>query len=210
MHKKAFDEIYRRFMDEKIEKEKKLEKQRNLELLQKEREIKELEQARTVKGSKGKVNKYVERVQKDIRQRQFRVEKLRQEKRLNEEKELSQMFRPKTNVSKEDKYCSGMGKQEKSGNHGDFVTFEQNDGFDEHEYHIPGIQKKDKFNDYEDNTNKLKKRQLELEMLSNELLNNQYTQSTNASTYNNVSRPRPHPKEHNVHSTGKFLLSKYK
>lgn len=97
--KEAFDKIYRRFMDEKQTKEQKVEEQRRIALLEKEQELYKIEQVRKgKKGTKRDVDSYVEKVQRDIKERQYKAEKRKQQLALDEQKELSKLFKPKTNI----------------------------------------------------------------------------------------------------------------
>lgn len=74
MQKEAFDKIYKRLMDHKLEVERKIQDQRRMQALQKEKELKEIEEARRKTFSKGSED-YIERFQRDIMERKYKAEK---------------------------------------------------------------------------------------------------------------------------------------
>ena len=71
----AFDLIYRQFMDKKQRLELKLSEQRKIKEIQKDKEMTEFELFRKRTGTQFQVNQYVDRVQKDIRERNYKAEK---------------------------------------------------------------------------------------------------------------------------------------
>lgn len=62
-------------MDKKQKSELKIAEQRKVKEMQRDRELTEMELSRQRTGTQQQVNQYVERVQKDIRERNFKIEK---------------------------------------------------------------------------------------------------------------------------------------
>lgn len=95
---KAFDSVYKRFMIEKQQTESKLQRKRIDLKLKEEEEVSKLGCSQNTYGSKKRVNEYIQKVQKEIWRRKTKIQKLKEQKAIQEEKKLQTMFKPKTNV----------------------------------------------------------------------------------------------------------------
>jgi len=140
MHKKVFDTIYKRFMTEKQRTESKLNKQRFEAEVKKEQEYLEMEYALKKQGSMKQVNEYVERVQKDINSRKVKVERLRQQKQIKEDKQIMGLFKPKTNMKQTSNVVSyDYQPQDQSNqyqNDDEYINFEQSTRFEKDNYNF--------------------------------------------------------------------------
>ena len=135
MKKQAFDKIYRRFMDEKFAQERKLDEQRRVQKMQEEARIQEIEKSRKKLGSRERVDSFICKVQSDIKNRMCKAERKRQKKCIEEENQLKSMFKPKTNITKEElleikKSLEIKQTADTRSKAGNFVTFDENAGFD--------------------------------------------------------------------------------
>lgn len=83
----------------------------------------------------------------------------------------------------------------------DFVTFEQNIYFEHSNYDLTRNANSDNMFEVEDDFNRLRKKQQELEKISNELLNNQLTQSTDTEK---IGKPSMKRIEKQTFSTGMY------
>lgn len=162
MHKEAFDKIYRRFMDGKLTKDRKIEEKRRQAEIEKEHEFQELEQSRKKVGTKKEVENYMKRMQRDIQERQLKAEQKRQQKCIDEERKLKTMFKPKTNVNKSELTYENRRtidqNQDIRFNEEDFVTFEQNINFNEIEFDFTNLGKVRKVYELEENIKRLQQK----------------------------------------------------
>ena len=134
IEKEAFDKIYRRFMTDKRSQEMKLEEKRRAKKMREEEEIQKLHKSLKRVGSKSRINNYINKVQEDIKNRNFKAERIREKRAIDEQRQLSQMFKPKTNVSRQDMpevYRSSEIRREIRKNEEDIITFEQSKEFNQ-------------------------------------------------------------------------------
>ena len=137
MHREAFDKIYKRFMNEKIKHESKINQIRKEKMIQEEIQINKMQKSQRRTGSKHQIDVYIQKVQDDIANRKRRVEEKRRQKSINEEKELKAMFIPKTNHKR---LSHNLNIQHRSTHtnlrydQNDYVTFEQSEPFNKDDF----------------------------------------------------------------------------
>jgi hypothetical protein len=132
---KAFDSVYKRFMMEKQQTESKLQRKRLDLKMKEENEVSKLGCTQNIYGSKKRVNEYIQKVEKEIWRRKLKIQKLKEQKSIQEEKQLQTMFKPKTNNIKHLTHLLPMRKSKIRVPHQeDDFTFEQNSKFEKEMY----------------------------------------------------------------------------
>jgi hypothetical protein len=181
MKKEAFDNIYKRFMTQKLKTDHYRDEQRRQKEIAEENELIEYEKSRKRVGSITRVNKYIHKVEKDLRDRMCKAESLRQKKCIDEENKLKAMFKPKTNISKGElvqirkslEYKTNDTRQKKN----NFISFEKNEGFNNNDYELSKSKELNNLLDLEANFAILQRKKELLERATNDVKNPEKTRS---------------------------------
>lgn len=140
MKKEAFDKIYHKFMNEKAKIDRKREDIRKQQEIAKEKELIELEKSRKRVGSKTRVDGFIQKVQKDLRNRMCKAETLRQKKCIDEETKLKEMFKPKTNITKEElvqiRKTLEFKTKDNRASKSNLISYDNDNEFDNGEYEL--------------------------------------------------------------------------
>jgi hypothetical protein len=190
MKKDAFDNIYKRFMIQKLKTDCYRDEQRRQKEIAEENELKEYEKSRKMIGSITRVNKYIHKVEKDLRSRMCKAETLRQKKCIEEENKLKSMFKPKTNISKGElvqirkslEHKTKDTRQKKA----NFISFENNKGFNNNDYELSKSKEFNNLLDLEANFASLQRKKELLERATNDVKNPEQTRSIKLSGDGNI------------------------
>jgi hypothetical protein len=189
MKKEAFDNIYKRFMTQKLKTEHKRDEQRRQKEIAEENELIEYEKSRKRVGSKTRVKKYIHKVEKDLRNRMCKAESLRQKKCIDEENKLKSMFKPKTNISKDElvqirkslEYKTKDTRQKKT----NFISFD-NKGFNNNDYELAKSKELNNLLDLEANFAILQRKKELLERATSDVKNPEKTRTTKRTGDGNI------------------------